>query len=177
MMKLTLSMLIFLLSIMMYFMNHPLSMGMLILIQTMMTCLLSGMMIKTYWFSYILFLTFLGGLLVLFIYVSSIASNEMFFSFSNNMKIMFITMFMMMIMTQITFTKNLNWMNLNNNLEMNNLLNFMFFNNENKINLNKFYNNNSSMLMLLLIIYLFITLIAIVKITNIFFGPLRTFNN
>nr|YP_010952538.1 NADH dehydrogenase subunit 6 [Cechetra lineosa]WMQ52845.1 NADH dehydrogenase subunit 6 [Cechetra lineosa] len=177
MMKLTLSMLIFLMSIMMYFMNHPLSMGMLILIQTLLTCLLSGMLIKTYWFSYILFLIFLGGLLVLFIYVSSIASNEMFFSLSNNMKIMIITIILFMMMTQLMFIKNLNWMNLINNLEMNNFFNFMFFNNENKINLNKLYNNNSSMLMLLLIIYLFITLIAIVKITNIFFGPLRTFNN
>nr|YP_010952564.1 NADH dehydrogenase subunit 6 [Pergesa acteus]WMQ52897.1 NADH dehydrogenase subunit 6 [Pergesa acteus] len=176
MMKLTLSSLIFFLSMMMYFMNHPLSMGMLILIQTLLTCLLSGMLIKTYWFSYILFLTFLGGLLVLFIYVSSIASNEMFFM-STNMKIMFFILMMMMISIQFMFFKNLNWMNLINNSEMNNFLNFMFFNNENKINLNKLYNNNSSMLMLLLIIYLFITLIAVVKITNIFFGPLRTFYN
>nr|YP_009485361.1 NADH dehydrogenase subunit 6 [Theretra japonica]AVR43446.1 NADH dehydrogenase subunit 6 [Theretra japonica] len=176
MMKMTLSMLIFFMSIMMYFMNHPLSMGMLILLQTLLTCLLSGMLIKTYWFSYILFLVFLGGLLVLFIYVSSIASNEMFL-LSNNMKITFIVMLIMMISFQFMFTKNLNWMNLINNSEMNNFLNFMFFNNENKINLNKLYNNNSSMLMLLLIIYLFITLIAVVKITNIFFGPLRTFNN
>nr|UMR55037.1 NADH dehydrogenase subunit 6 [Theretra japonica] len=176
MMKMTLSMLIFFMSIMMYFMNHPLSMGMLILFQTLLTCLLSGMLIKTYWFSYILFLVFLGGLLVLFIYVSSIASNEMFL-LSNNMKITFIVMLIMMISFQFMFTKNLNWMNLINNSEMNNFLNFMFFNNENKINLNKLYNNNSSMLMLLLIIYLFITLIAVVKITNIFFGPLRTFNN
>nr|QVT10983.1 NADH dehydrogenase subunit 6 [Griseosphinx preechari] len=176
MMKLTLSMIIFLLSITMYFMVHPLSMGMLILIQTLMICLLSGMLIKTYWFSYILFLTFLGGLLVLFIYVSSIASNEMFFM-SNNLKIMFMSMLIFMIMIQFLMMKNLNWMNFNNNLEMNNFMNFMFFNNENKINLNKLYNNNSLMLMMLLIIYLFITLIAVVKITNIFFGPLRTFNN
>nr|WMQ77869.1 NADH dehydrogenase subunit 6 [Rhagastis castor] len=173
MMKLTLSMLILLISMMMYFMSHPLSMGMLILIQTLMMCLLLGMLIKTYWFSYILFLTFLGGLLVLFIYVSSIASNEMFL-LSNNMKMMFIIMLLLMMMIQFMFMKNLNWMNLINNSEMNNFFNFMFFNNENKINLNKLYNNNSSMLMLLLIIYLFITLIAIVKITNIFFGPLRT---
>nr|YP_009407712.1 NADH dehydrogenase subunit 6 [Ampelophaga rubiginosa]AMB36454.1 NADH dehydrogenase subunit 6 [Ampelophaga rubiginosa]QVT10944.1 NADH dehydrogenase subunit 6 [Ampelophaga rubiginosa] len=176
MMKLILSMFILLLSMMMYFMVHPLSMGMLILIQTLMTCLLSGMLIKTYWFSYILFLTFLGGLLVLFIYVSSIASNEMFL-LSNYLKIMFIIMLFMMIMIQLLFIKNLNWMNFINNSEMNNFMNFMFFNNENKINLNKLYNNNSSLLMMLLIIYLFITLIAVVKITNIFFGPLRTFNN
>nr|QXJ80279.1 NADH dehydrogenase subunit 6 [Dahira obliquifascia] len=176
MMKLTLSMFICMLSMMMYLLTHPLSMGMLILIQTLLTCLLSGMLIKTYWFSYILFLTFLGGLLVLFIYVSSIASNEMFF-LSNNLKIMFIMMLILIMMIQLISYKNLNWMNLINNSEMTNFMNFMFFNNENKINLNKLYNNNSSMLMLLLIIYLFITLIAVVKITNIFYGPLRTFNN
>nr|YP_009476074.1 NADH dehydrogenase subunit 6 [Macroglossum stellatarum]AVM10749.1 NADH dehydrogenase subunit 6 [Macroglossum stellatarum] len=175
MMKLTLSMLIVILSMMMYFLIHPLSMGMLILIQTLLICSLSGMLIKTYWFSYILFLTFLGGLLVLFIYVSSIASNEMF-SPSTNMKIMIFSLFIFMIMMQYIYMKNLNWMNLIINSEMNNFLNFTFINNENKINLNKLYNNYSSMLMSLLIIYLFITLIAVVKITNIFYGPLRTFN-
>nr|YP_010952590.1 NADH dehydrogenase subunit 6 [Acherontia styx]WMQ52936.1 NADH dehydrogenase subunit 6 [Acherontia styx] len=175
MMKTTLSMIMIMLSFMMYFLNHPLSMGLMILIQTMLTCLLSGMMIKTYWFSYILFLTFLGGLLVLFIYVSSIASNELFL-ISNNMK-MFIFMFMLLlIFIQFLFMKNLNWMNLNNNSEMDMFNNIFWFNNENKINMNKLYNNKSSMLMMMLIIYLFITLIAIVKITNIFYGPLRTFN-
>nr|YP_009512540.1 NADH dehydrogenase subunit 6 [Parum colligata]AXJ93094.1 NADH dehydrogenase subunit 6 [Parum colligata] len=176
MMKLFISMIMILFSFMMYFLSHPLSMGFMILTQTLLTCILSGMFIKTYWFSYILFLTFLGGLLVLFIYVSSIASNEMFF-ISNNMKLIFIIFILMLIITQFIFFKNLNWMNLNNNSEMNNLFNFLFLNNENKINLNKLYNNYSSMLMMLLIIYLFITLIAIVKITNIFYGPLRMFYN
>nr|YP_010952525.1 NADH dehydrogenase subunit 6 [Sataspes xylocoparis]WMQ52780.1 NADH dehydrogenase subunit 6 [Sataspes xylocoparis] len=172
MMKFFISMSMILLSMLMYFLSHPLSMGFMILTQTLLTCMLSGMMIKTYWFSYILFLTFLGGLLVLFIYVSSIASNEMF-SLSNNMKIIIMMMMIMLIIIQFLFYKNLNWMNLNNNSEMNNFNNFLFFL-ENKINMNKLYNNNSSMLMMLLIIYLFITLIAIVKITNIFYGPLRS---
>nr|YP_009743846.1 NADH dehydrogenase subunit 6 [Amplypterus panopus]QIE12602.1 NADH dehydrogenase subunit 6 [Amplypterus panopus] len=176
MMKLIISSIMIMLSMMMYFLNHPLSMGLMILIQTLMTCLLSGMFIKTYWFSYILFLTFMGGLLVLFIYVSSIASNEMF-HMTNNFKKIFLVFSLMLIIIQILFSKNLNWMNLNNNSEMNNFINFMFFNNENKINLNKLYNNYSSMLTMLLIIYLFITLIAIVKITNIFYGPLRMFFN
>nr|YP_009743872.1 NADH dehydrogenase subunit 6 [Batocnema coquerelii]QIE12628.1 NADH dehydrogenase subunit 6 [Batocnema coquerelii] len=174
--KLTISMIMIMLSMMMYFLNHPLSMGFMILIQTLLTCLLSGMLIKTYWFSYILFLTFLGGLLVLFIYVSSIASNEMFLM-SNNFKMIFILFIFILFIIQMFFYKNLNWMNLNNNSEMNNFFNFMFFNNENKINMNKLYNNYSSMLTLMLIIYLFITLIAIVKITNIFYGPLRMFFN
>nr|YP_010326970.1 NADH dehydrogenase subunit 6 [Polyptychus trilineatus]UNP54219.1 NADH dehydrogenase subunit 6 [Polyptychus trilineatus] len=176
MMKLIISLIMIMLSIMMYFLNHPLSMGLMILIQTMLTCMLSGIFIKTYWFSYILFLTFLGGLLVLFIYMSSIASNEIFY-LTNNMKIISFLFMMFLFMIQFLFYKNLNWMNLNNNLEMNNFINIMFFNNENNINLNKLYNNFSSKLMLLLIIYLFITLIAIVKITNIFYGPLRMFYN
>nr|YP_010472720.1 NADH dehydrogenase subunit 6 [Manduca quinquemaculata]UVH65848.1 NADH dehydrogenase subunit 6 [Manduca quinquemaculata] len=175
MMKLTISVIMIMLSLMMYFLNHPLSMGLMILIQTLLTCLLSGMMIKTYWFSYILFLTFLGGMLVLFIYVSSIASNELFI-LSNNMMKMFLLMILFCLLIQMFFMKNLNWMNLNNNMEMENFFNMLWFNNENKINMNKLYNNQSSLLMYLLIIYLFITLIAIVKITNIFYGPLRTFN-
>nr|YP_009743794.1 NADH dehydrogenase subunit 6 [Adhemarius dentoni]QIE12537.1 NADH dehydrogenase subunit 6 [Adhemarius dentoni] len=171
--KLLMSSIMISLSMVMYFLNHPMSMGLMILIQTLMTCLLSGMLIKTYWFSYILFLTFLGGLLVLFIYVSSVASNEIFFMSNNFKKIMM--MITIIIIIQFFFYNNLQWMNSNNNMEMNNFINIMFFNNENKISLNKLYNNYSSMLTMILIIHLFITLIAIVKITNIFYGPLRTF--
>nr|WMQ77842.1 NADH dehydrogenase subunit 6 [Lassaba albidaria] len=174
--KTFLSMLMFILSIIMIFLNHPLSIGLMILFQTLLMCLLSGMLIKTYWFSYILFLTFLGGLLVLFIYVSSIASNELF-NLSFNIK-MLLMMLMFMIMTiQIYFYifKPMNWMNLSNNINENdNLMTMLFFNNENKINLNKLYNNHNYMIMMMLVIYLFISLVAIVKITNIFYGPLRS---
>nr|YP_009689601.1 NADH dehydrogenase subunit 6 [Lepidurus arcticus]QCZ36046.1 NADH dehydrogenase subunit 6 [Lepidurus arcticus] len=58
--------------------THPLSMGMSLMIQSILICLLSGTLFLNYWFSYTLFLIFLGGLLVLFIYISSLASNEMF---------------------------------------------------------------------------------------------------
>nr|AII02421.1 NADH dehydrogenase subunit 6 [Eudonia angustea] len=169
-----LSLMIILLSLMMFFFYHPLSMGLMILIQTLLSCLLLGMIMKTYWFSYILFLIFLGGLLVLFIYVSSIASNEIF-KISFNMKMLFF-MLTFNILFFSFFYKTLNWMNLNiNNSDMNNFFNmFLFFNNENKINLSKFYNNQTFLLMMLMIIYLFITLIAVVKITNIFYGPLRS---
>nr|UFQ31747.1 NADH dehydrogenase subunit 6 [Hypomecis punctinalis] len=169
-------MMMIILSIMMMFLNHPLSIGLMILFQTLLMCLISGMLIKTYWFSYILFLTFLGGLLVLFIYVSSIASNEMF-NLSFNIKITLIMSMTMIFMSQIylIMNENLNWMNLSNNINDNdNFMNMMFFNNDNKINLNKLYNNHTYMIMMMLVIYLFISLVAIVKITNIFYGPLRS---
>nr|ATD86270.1 NADH dehydrogenase subunit 6 [Euproctis cryptosticta] len=174
--KLFISFIIMSISLLMIFLNNPLSMGLMILIQTMLICLLSGMMIKTYWFSYILFLVFLGGLLVLFIYVSSIASNELFKPYFK-MKMMFFMVMMSLIIYMYMYYKNLTWMNLSFNSDMENFFNmnnYLLNNNNNKINLNKLYNNQTFMIMLMLVIYLFITLIAVVKITNIFYGPIRS---
>nr|YP_010174491.1 NADH dehydrogenase subunit 6 [Baeotus beotus]QSJ55243.1 NADH dehydrogenase subunit 6 [Baeotus beotus] len=174
MMKMFLSMLLIFISILMFFMNHPFSMGFLILIQTLLICMLSSMLINTYWFSYILFLIFLGGLLVLFIYVSSIASNEMFkiniFSKS------FFFFPLILIIISLLLKNNLTWLNFSFNDEMMNFFNlFLFFNNEFNINLSKLYNEQTYMLTMMMIIYLFIALVAVVKITNIFFGPLRSY--
>nr|UDU84836.1 NADH dehydrogenase subunit 6 [Bactra venosana] len=175
-MKLFLSLSMMMMSIMMFFLSHPLSMGMMILIQTVFTCLLAGMLTNTYWFSYILFLTFLGGLLVMFIYVSSIASNELFKNNFFFVKISMIT-FIFISIFSLFFMDKLNWMNIMLNDEMNNFfINNLFFNNENKINLSKLYNNQTFLMMMMMIIYLFIALVAVVKITNIFFGPLRPSN-
>nr|YP_009648089.1 NADH dehydrogenase subunit 6 [Parantica aglea]AIT69862.1 NADH dehydrogenase subunit 6 [Parantica aglea]QBZ78052.1 NADH dehydrogenase subunit 6 [Parantica aglea]QNH68960.1 NADH dehydrogenase subunit 6 [Parantica aglea aglea] len=172
MMKMFVSLLIIFFSFIMLLMNHPLSMGLLILIQTLLLCVITGMIINTYWFSYILFLIFLGGLLVLFIYVSSIASNEMF-KFMN-FNIIIIIIFSILFIS-IMNNLNLKWLIFFFNDEMMNFFtNFMFSNQENKINLSKLYNNNTFYLMLMMIIYLYITLIAVVKITNIYFGPLRS---
>nr|YP_009528530.1 NADH dehydrogenase subunit 6 [Parasarpa zayla]AYN60688.1 NADH dehydrogenase subunit 6 [Parasarpa zayla] len=176
MIKMLLSILLISISILLYFINHPFAMGLLILIQTFIICLLSGMLINTYWFSYILFLIFLGGLLVLFIYVSSVASNELF-KIKLQIKISFIYILFIMFFS-ILFKNNLTWMNFSFNDEMINFFNsILFFNNEYNFNLSKLYNKQNYFLMMMMIIYLFITLIAIVKITNIFFGPLRSFNN
>nr|YP_009122010.1 NADH dehydrogenase subunit 6 [Bombyx huttoni]AJH65748.1 NADH dehydrogenase subunit 6 [Bombyx huttoni] len=174
-MKMILSISMIMMTSIMYFMNHPLSMGMMILMQTMMTCIISGMIIKTYWFSYILFLIFMGGLLVLFIYVASIASNELFL-FNLNMKMLNIIIMMIIFMMFVYFYFFTKYNNLiENNLEMNNFFyKMLFFNDENKINLNKMYNNKTSFLTMMLITYLFINLVAVVKITNIFYGPLRS---
>nr|YP_010134482.1 NADH dehydrogenase subunit 6 [Pseudonoorda nigropunctalis]QWM93972.1 NADH dehydrogenase subunit 6 [Pseudonoorda nigropunctalis] len=175
--KMILSLIMISMSMFMFFLNHPLSMGLMILFQTLLTCMISGMLIKTYWFSYIMFLTFLGGLLVLFIYVSSIASNEMF-KISFNLKMTLFIMILMSSFMSIIFMFNLKWMNLfPYNMDMMNLFNnFLFINNENKMNLTKLYNSQTFMMMMMMIIYLFITLIATVKITNIFYGPIRSSN-
>nr|YP_008080467.1 NADH dehydrogenase subunit 6 [Melanitis leda]AEH05136.1 NADH dehydrogenase subunit 6 [Melanitis leda] len=175
-MKMFTSLLTIFLTIFMFFINHPISMGLLILMQTLLICILSGMLINSYWFSYILFLVFLGGLLVLFIYVSSIASNEIMKIYFFN-KIMLIFMIFSVLILSSLLIDNLNWLNFSFNEDMINFFNmFMFSFNENNISLFKLYNKQTYFMMIMMIIYLFITLIAVVKITNIFFGPLRSFN-
>nr|YP_010035957.1 NADH dehydrogenase subunit 6 [Empis separata]QQQ89193.1 NADH dehydrogenase subunit 6 [Empis separata] len=155
-------------------MNHPLAMGLMLLIQTLLICLLTGLMAKNFWFSYILFLIFIGGMLVLFIYVTSLASNEMF-SMSMNL-IIFSVLFFMLAMMMFIIMDKLTIMNILLNNEMNSIFNLNSFLNENMLNLNKLYNFPTNFLTLLIINYLLITLIAIVKITNMFYGPLRLMN-
>nr|ACT88818.1 NADH dehydrogenase subunit 6 [Pieris rapae] len=170
-----LTMMIFI-SFVMLFSKHPLKMGLMIITQTLILSLILGVYINTYWFSYILFLVFLGGLLVLFIYVSSIASNEMM-NFSFKMKLFFLLMINMMMILSILKMKNyFNFIDNFINNEMNEMTNYFLFFNENKIKLSKLYNSQTFLMIMMIIIYLFITLIAIIKITNIFFGPLRSFN-
>nr|QTC08120.1 NADH dehydrogenase subunit 6 [Parachauliodes asahinai] len=151
-------------------MNHPLAMGLILLIQTILISLITGYMLQTFWFSYILFLIMLGGMLVLFIYMTSLASNELFSfsmkSFMLNSMIFFITLIMFTL-----FTPYFNLLN----LDMNNFKLISIYS-ENNIELLKLYNFPTMNMTLMLVMYLFLTLIIVVKITNINQGPLRQLN-
>nr|YP_009918971.1 NADH dehydrogenase subunit 6 [Pegoplata infirma]QMP96551.1 NADH dehydrogenase subunit 6 [Pegoplata infirma] len=155
-------------------MKHPLAMGLTLLIQTTLICLLSGLMTKSFWFSYILFLVFLGGMLVLFIYVTSLASNEMF-SFSMKLLIISLSIFFMMMITLFFLDKNI--LLQYSNLEIQSISNMNSYLMENSLSLNKLYNYPTNLLTILLMNYLLITLIAVVKITKMFKGPLRPMFN
>nr|AMW67979.1 NADH dehydrogenase subunit 6 [Balmes birmanus] len=151
-------------------MNHPLMMGLNLLIQTILISLICGYISPSFWFAYVLFLVMLGGMLVLFIYVTSLASNELF-SFSLNKMIITSYIFMLIL---ILFMYTDNFLLINYNLE--NLLfnnSNLLTNSENEFNLIKLYNNPAMNITLMMINYLFLTLIIIVKITNINYGPLR----
>nr|YP_009755478.1 NADH dehydrogenase subunit 6 [Hercostomus brevipilosus]QIP53955.1 NADH dehydrogenase subunit 6 [Hercostomus brevipilosus] len=155
-------------------MNHPLAMGLMLLIQTLMVCLASGIISKTFWFSYILFLVFLGGMLVLFIYVTSLASNEMF---SLSMKPIILSAMMMSLSIMLMSIVDMNIITpITENIEMMESSNTNLLIKENCIMLNKIYNYPTNLMTLILINYLLITLIVIVKITNVFYGPLRQMN-
>nr|QNE85918.1 NADH dehydrogenase subunit 6 [Brachyptera risi] len=155
-------------------MSHPLAMGMMLLLQTLVISLLTGFMTQSFWFSYILFLVFLGGLLVLFIYVTSLASNEMF---SLSTKILLLVMVPFSLTTMLLLlTDSVTWLTTLLNSDMLNILNTPLYTEEAIPTLMKLYNQPTGYLTLILVLYLFLTLIAVVKITSIFDGPLRPKN-
>nr|YP_009913602.1 NADH dehydrogenase subunit 6 [Monochamus alternatus alternatus]AFZ40842.1 NADH dehydrogenase subunit 6 [Monochamus alternatus]QLM01488.1 NADH dehydrogenase subunit 6 [Monochamus alternatus alternatus]QWM97282.1 NADH dehydrogenase subunit 6 [Monochamus alternatus] len=147
------------------FLNHPLSLGLILLFQTTLIALITGLMNYNYWFSYIIFLVMIGGMLILFIYMTSVASNEKFkFSYKlmSILTILFCMLFLLMFLDSYYF-----------NLILTNDLINQNFNMNFKLSMNKFLMWPMNLLFTLIIIYLLITLIMVVKITNIQSGPLR----
>nr|YP_010462993.1 NADH dehydrogenase subunit 6 [Epeorus psi]UUJ36924.1 NADH dehydrogenase subunit 6 [Epeorus psi] len=153
-------------------MNHPLAMGLILLCQTLLIALLTGLLASSFWFSYILFLVFLGGMLVLFIYVTSLASNEMF---SISAKTMFLSFLFILMILSTSYLNDPSLWNLINFSDQAQLLDW--HSPQPTLNLLiKLYNNPTHLLTLLLVLYLFLTLVAVVTITQIFEGPLRSKN-
>nr|AQP28076.1 NADH dehydrogenase subunit 6 [Macrotermes sp. B TB-2017] len=145
-------------------MKHPMAMGLMLLIQTTMVCLMSGMMYKSFWFSYILFMIMVGGMLVLFMYMTSLASNEMFSPSNKLMTMMLMTMpALMYLMPSKT-----------NNKEMNE--HSTMLENEITTTTTVMYNQMMGMMTTLLVLYMLMTLIVVVNIINVSKGPLRHSN-
>lgn len=110
-------------------------------------------------------------MLVLFIYVTSLASNEIF-SFSIKIFILS-SLILFLSLISIFLMDNRIIANFLRNNEIYSIIDIKSFINENTVSLNKLYNFPTNILTILLINYLFLTLIAVVKITNIYEGPLR----
>nr|YP_010939799.1 NADH dehydrogenase subunit 6 [Charonia tritonis]QJF73052.1 NADH dehydrogenase subunit 6 [Charonia tritonis]WLF86358.1 NADH dehydrogenase subunit 6 [Charonia tritonis] len=58
-------------------MAQPLSLGLVIMFSTLMMCSVSAMLLSS-WYGYILFLIYVGGLLVMFAYVAALSPNVLF---------------------------------------------------------------------------------------------------
>nr|WES82267.1 NADH dehydrogenase subunit 6 [Amitermes sp.] len=142
-------------------MKHPMAMGLMLLIQTTMVCLISGTMYSSFWFSYILFMIMIGGMLVLFMYMTSLASNEMF-SPSNKMLTATLVLlpFLMYMMPTVTNNKE---MSTHNTMMENEIL----------TTTTVMYNQMMGTMTTLLVLYMLLTLIVVVNIINVSKGPLR----
>nr|YP_009485348.1 NADH dehydrogenase subunit 6 [Dinorhynchus dybowskyi]AVA07537.1 NADH dehydrogenase subunit 6 [Dinorhynchus dybowskyi] len=150
--------LMFIMSFILLTLNHPLSMGMILIIQTLITATIMGLMMKSFFFSYIIIIIMLSGALVLFIYMASVASNEKFKSPVKTMLSSFIIQsFVVMYLYKnntIYYTNNLN--------------------NNDVISLIKMFNMITAQMTIMMIIYLLFTMIVVSNIVKVHEGPLRT---
>nr|UOU84912.1 NADH dehydrogenase subunit 6 [Microchrysa flavicornis] len=155
-------------------MSHPLAMGLMLLVQSFLACLITGLMFNSFWFSYILFLIFLGGMLILFIYVTSLASNEMF-SFSTKLFLMVLITMSLMVTALLVMDNSLisSIFQMDNSLTIHSQTNYLP---NNMLSLMNLYNFPTNLITIMLMNYLLLTLIVVVKITNLHYGPLRPMN-
>nr|UGS80435.1 NADH dehydrogenase subunit 6 [Lachesilla sp. Lasp7Q] len=156
------------LSLFFLFAINPLAMGLILIFQTISLSLLLAFCLKSSWFIYMLILIFIGGMLVLFIYVTSIFPNEKF-SF-NQPKMIFWSSLALILASM--FSIYLFLLNLN----------FSFYESHMNFNMTEYYllqptkkifSSQTNVLMMFLVNYLFFCMIVVIKITNFFQGPLR----
>nr|QRW36368.1 NADH dehydrogenase subunit 6 [Megaporus rufipes] len=162
----------FLMSMIFLFLNHPMSMGLILMIQTIMISLITSFYSYSFWFSYILFLIMVGGMLVLFMYMTSLASNEKF-KFSSILTLSMMMFFMISIIMYLMMDKTMIYSMFKNSNLTENFNKITWFKNENMISLNMMFNKPNFINSILLMNYLFLTLIMVVKITKSNTGPLR----
>nr|YP_010952875.1 NADH dehydrogenase subunit 6 [Quadrella coronata]WMQ53295.1 NADH dehydrogenase subunit 6 [Quadrella coronata] len=149
--------------------SHPLMLGMILLLQTILISVTAGISTFSFWFSYILFMIFLGGMLVLFIYVASLASNEYFFISFKMFKFYF---FILMLLTLLYFFLDPLFTPFLSSLPSSSIYNYA----STPSNISWIYSTSFMKFTLFIIMYLLLTLIVVVKIANFTKGPLRLLN-
>nr|QTF74769.1 NADH dehydrogenase subunit 6 [Bufonaria perelegans] len=94
-------------------MAQPLSLGLVIMFATLMMCSISAMLLSS-WYGYILFLIYVGGLLVMFAYVAALSPNVLFGSGSPLFffGFMFILLGTVMFLYPLVDFSSLNYLNL-----------------------------------------------------------------
>nr|YP_010310397.1 NADH dehydrogenase subunit 6 [Melanacanthus marginatus]UMY75932.1 NADH dehydrogenase subunit 6 [Melanacanthus marginatus] len=149
------------LSFIMLWLNHPISMGITIISLTITVAVTVGLLMGSFWYSFIIMITMLSGMLVLFIYMASVASNE---KFSTPVKLIIMSISFMLLGVLMFFMYD-NYYN-----EMNTTPTIMSTEN---ISLNMLFNIKFKFLTMMMVLYLFFAMVTISFIVNISEGPLR----
>nr|QCF45716.1 NADH dehydrogenase subunit 6 [Anthocoris kerzhneri] len=141
--------------------KHPISMGITIIVQTLIIGIITGLILKSFWFSYIIMIMMLSGMLVLFIYMASVASNEKI-NKSNKM---------IMLTTSIIILGSV--MQMTTDVYEDELLTNHSMTKTESMYLNSLFNMKFKYITMMTVLYLFFTMITVSHITNILEGPLR----
>nr|YP_009542297.1 NADH dehydrogenase subunit 6 [Aphis fabae mordvilkoi]AYU56885.1 NADH dehydrogenase subunit 6 [Aphis fabae mordvilkoi] len=149
-------------AILLTMMKSPISSNLIILIQTMILTLMINMINKTAWISFMIFILYIGGLMIIFLYISSIAFNE--FNINKNYKNML--MKLIFINTMIIF-----YFKLYFNMENFYYENKLFF--EDNFNLLNMFMMPNNLMIYFIMLILFFMLILIIWMLKINKGPIR----
>nr|YP_010692610.1 NADH dehydrogenase subunit 6 [Tricentrus davidi]WBV77351.1 NADH dehydrogenase subunit 6 [Tricentrus davidi] len=144
-------------AIMSTMMKSPMSMGITLLLQTIMIIIMMNMNNSSSWVPMITFLTMIGGLMIIFMYMSSITSNE---KFKLNMKMMMVLTLMTVVTEDMMLSFNSQETQIVQSLK-------------NMMSMSKMYSKSMSMTMMM-VMYLLLTMMSVNKIISLFHGPLRS---
>nr|YP_008757579.1 NADH dehydrogenase subunit 6 [Octostigma sinensis]AEV44844.1 NADH dehydrogenase subunit 6 [Octostigma sinensis] len=150
------------LSVLFILSNHPFPMIFILLIQTALMALSLGMMFSTFWYSYILLLIYLGGMLILFLYIASLSPNLMF---KSKKFLLFCTLILFLFLPLL-------WDQALIPLDLLNPENNSIPSSSEQSS-SKLYSNNLSFLIIMVMSYLLLTLIAAANIAKSNLGPLQ----
>jgi len=139
--------------------SHPVLFTSIILIQTILLRTTMWISQANRWFAFILFLIFLGGLIVLFVYITRLASNELI-----STRAFLLTAILLTVSVIVLFIHE----------KQKNLRSFINTPLDYKLLFTGLYSTSSMTLVLLRIIYLLITLIVTIKTANKNEAPIKT---
>uniref|UniRef100_A0AAU6PBW3 NADH dehydrogenase subunit 6 n=1 Tax=Complanledra complana TaxID=3078487 RepID=A0AAU6PBW3_9HEMI len=155
--------LIFFCSFLSCFLLNPMSMGMLLMFYSFLICCLIGKVMLTSWFCISVVLSMVGGLLVIFMYISSISTNDKFkLSFLSILFFIFCFFYLDEFFIEYNCVDN---MVMNYELNLSEIFSLV-----------KLYNYNCLCLTVFTIIYLIFTMVVVSNIIKHSSGPLRSFN-
>nr|YP_010350002.1 NADH dehydrogenase subunit 6 [Clithon corona]UOH96872.1 NADH dehydrogenase subunit 6 [Clithon corona] len=146
-------------------MMQPLSLGLCIMGISLFWCVLLGLTYSS-WFSYVLFLIYVGGLLVMFVYVAALAPNTLFSSLKSLVGVLTTSAFLLILVSSLT-PKDLSFLYDNLSLD--------YYSESIKTGIMMVSSSNISMLIGLGLILL-MNLLAVVKVCYYQQGPLRPYN-
>nr|AWU49035.1 NADH dehydrogenase subunit 6 [Pseudophacopteron sp. DMP-2018] len=156
MMKLIISLIIFS-SYLFSIATHPLSMGFMLLIINLLTSIMLRFFTKSNWIPLTIFLVTAGGLMIIFMYSTSISSNELFSYINvNNIFMCILSMYMITTLNQSFY--------ITDNFNSTDQFNCEFL---------SLYSPIYSKTTIFMFMFLFMTLFIIIKMMKCIKGPLR----
>lgn len=138
------------------------------MLQTILICGVSRNLTSS-WISYIIFLIFLGAILVLFIYISSLASNNIF---KPSITLTYLLIAVVIVRRLLLYFTDPSFF-VQTTTSFKNRMPFRELNSKIEFILSIIFNNYVFRLIFFIINYLLLTLIIVVKITSVQTGPLR----